>query len=261
MRVVYIDDEEYARENFKFVCSKIDIISSVECFGGYLELIGHLMGNVVDVVFADISMPGVDGIGLMNHIRGVNDKVPVVYVTGHDEYAIAAFDVGASGYILKPYTQAKIEKVLSRLHLTESRSLKVKTIEIKTFGRFDIFVNGNAVHFSNKKSKELLALLVDRLGGVVTMEQAIDLLWEDRPFDDKTKNLYRIALKNLRDTLKFAGCIDILVETRGQRNIDFTNIKCDYFDYVHNGNKADFAGEYMSDYSWGEYTLAKLYDF
>ena len=198
----------------------------------------------------------------MEHIRKINEKISVVYVTGHDEYALNAFDVGAFGYILKPCNAPKIEKIISRFELTRNYPKGRKIIEIKTFGRFDIFINGNAIHFSNKKAKELLALMVDRLGGTVTMEQAIDILWENRPFDEKTKNLYRIALKNLRDTLKQADCIEVLVETRNQRSVDFTKVKCDYYDYVNakEKNYDMFSGEYMSDYSWGEYTLAKLCD-
>ncbi len=261
MKIAYIDDEPLARENFLYTCGKIEGISSVECFDNYLELLNCVKFGGVNLVFADINMPGLDGLELMQHIKEANEKVEVVYVTGYDEYALRAFDVGAFGYVLKPYTVEKIRQVIDRFKKVTHFSNR-RVIEIKTFGRFDAFIDGQVIHFSNKKSKELFALLVDRLGGTVTMEQAIDILWEDRPYDEKTKNLYRIALKNLRDTLEQAGCVEILVESRGQRSINFANVQCDYYEYVKNPEKNEeaFQGEYMSDYSWGEYTLAKLMD-
>ena len=57
MRVVYIDDEPYALENFKFVCDKIERISHAECFDNYIELLAYIQNNQVDMIFADISMP------------------------------------------------------------------------------------------------------------------------------------------------------------------------------------------------------------
>lgn len=263
MRIAYIDDEPIARDNFQYTCGKIDEISSVECFDNYIELLDFLKKSKVDLVFADINMPGLDGLQLMQYIKDANDTVEVVYVTGYDEYALKAFEVGAFGYVLKPYNVDKIKQIIERFKkVTHFSDNSQRILEIRTFGRFDAFIDGQVIHFSNKKSKELFAILVDRLGGTVTMEQAIDILWEDRPYDEKTKNLYRIALKNLRDTLEHAGCVDILVESRGQRSINFANIKCDYYEYMKNPekNEESFNGEYMSDYSWGEYTLAKLMD-
>ena len=54
-----------------------------------------------------------------------------------------------------------------------------RTVSIRTFGYFDVFVGDTPIVFRNKKSKELLALLVDRKGGYVTSEEAISFLWED----------------------------------------------------------------------------------
>jgi len=261
MKVAYIDDELYALENFKYTCKDIEEIENVECFDNYMELLDYLKYNDVSLVFADINMPGVNGLELIKYIKDIDDNIEVVYVTGYDEYALKAFEVGAFGYILKPYTVDKVKKVIEKsekLHISRSKKL----VEVKTFGRFDVFVDGKTLFFSNKKAKELFALLIDRRGGIVTMEQAIDILWEERLLDDSTKTLYRIAAKNLRDTLAKEGCVDVLIESRGQRSLDIKKIKCDYYDFINepSKNKYLFNGEYMSDYSWGEFTLAKLFN-
>lgn len=54
-------------------------------------------------------------------------------------------------------------------------------IEIRTFGYFDMFVDGRPIAFRSEKAKELLALLVDRRGGFVTSADIITALWEDEP--------------------------------------------------------------------------------
>ena len=59
-------------------------------------------------------------------------------------------------------------------------------IFIRTFGHFDVFVDGEAILFNHSKAKELLALLVDRRGGFVGATEAISCLWEDEPANNTT---------------------------------------------------------------------------
>ena len=70
---------------------------------------------------------------------------------------------------------------------SESTKMEGKRIVIRTFGYFDIFVDGETIPFSCKKAKELLALLVDRRGGFVTTGDAISYLWEDECTEKKNK--------------------------------------------------------------------------
>ena len=261
MKIAYIDEDLYSLEQFRFICKDIEGVEKIECFDNYIELLDCLKYNDVSLVFSNINMPVINGLDLIKYIKDIDENIEVAFITEDEKYALKAFEVGAFGYILKPYTQDKIENVIKKmikLHI----SRKSKVIEVKTFGRFDVFVNGRSLFFSNKKAKEMFALLIDRYGGIVTMEQAIDILWEDRPLDDSTKTLYRIAAKNLRDTLAKENCDDILIETRGQRALDIKKIKCDYYDFANDPvkNKYLFNGEYMAEYSWGEYTLAKLFN-
>ena len=70
------------------------------------------------------------------------------------------------------------------------------SVVIRTFGYFDVFVDGVPIAFRNKKSKELFALLVDRRGGFVTSEEAIGFLWEEEPVCPVTLSRYRkVALR------------------------------------------------------------------
>ena len=259
MRVAYVDNTMKDGEHFKKMTEEISQIKSCEIFDRCDVLFDYLNNNKVNIIFVHIEINYNNIEKLFKKIKDFDNDIEIVFITEHKDCSVRAFEMDVLSYIVKPFNIDCIKKIIAKtmkLHLGE------KAVPfIRTFGNFDLFINGKAVMFSNKKSKEMLALLVDKCGGNLNMEQIIDVLWEDRPFDENTKALYRIALKNLRDTLIKEKCADILIETRGQRAIDVKKVDCDYYNLI-NGKNTDviFAGEYMTNYSWGEYTLARLYD-
>jgi two-component SAPR family response regulator len=138
-----------------------------------------------------------------------------------------------------------------------------KGIFVRTFGHFDVFVDGIPVKFSSSKEKELLALLIDRNGGTLSSHDAISYLWEDEALDDKVSNRYRKLAMNLKNTLSDYGIEHIVVNNHGVRSIDVTALTCDYYEML-GGNeqyRKTFHNVYMEDYSWAEDTLATLWEY
>lgn len=135
-----------------------------------------------------------------------------------------------------------------------------KGIFIRTFGHFDVFVDGKPVIFRSAKAKELLALLIDRQGGTVNSDQIIAALWENRPNNEATQNLCSKVVKALYNELKQMGIEEILVTARGTRYLDTTKFRCDMYELLAGSHTADhpFYGEYLSDYSWAEERIAML---
>ena len=127
---------------------------------------------------------------------------------------------------------------------------------IKTFGYFDVFVEDKPVYFSSSKSKELLALLVDRRGGSVSTENAITMLWPEREYDDTVQSLFRKVLKSLRVALADADISDVLIDVRNQRSVDMSKFDCDYYNFLKDYDAAanEYRGEYMNGYGWAEDT-------
>jgi two-component SAPR family response regulator len=133
-------------------------------------------------------------------------------------------------------------------------------VYIRTFGRFDVFLNDRPLAFSSEKAKELLAFLVDRKGGIVSTEEIVTYLWEDRPDDDKSRNLCRKVVQRLHRQLEEWGIDDIVIRHNRGRSLDVSKVQCDYYQYLE-GNaeeKSRFHGVYMANYSWAEETLASL---
>lgn len=131
---------------------------------------------------------------------------------------------------------------------------------VRTFGYFDVFVNGKPIAFRNKKSKELLALLVDRRGGFISSDEAVSFLWEDEFVTPVTLSRYRKVALRLKNLLEEYGIADIVESVDGKRRIVPERISCDLYDYLkgEEENKSLFTGSYLSNYSWGESTLAGL---
>jgi hypothetical protein len=138
-----------------------------------------------------------------------------------------------------------------------------KGIFARTFGHFDLFVNGIPITFSSSKEKELMALLIDRNGGTLSTSEACTYLWEDAPADEKLFSRYRKLAMGLKKTLTKYGIEYILINHGGVRSIDVSAIQCDYYELLA-GNEhflKSFHNAYMTDYSWGEETLATLWDY
>ena len=131
---------------------------------------------------------------------------------------------------------------------------------IRTFGYFDVFVGDKTVLFRNSKSKELLALLVDRRGGFVSSEEAIAFLWEDAVYDSVTLARYRKVALRLKNTLEEYGISDMIESVSGKRRIVTDRVKCDLYDYLSGKEEYSqlFKGSYLTNYSWAENTLAEL---
>ena len=143
----------------------------------------------------------------------------------------------------------------------EKKSLpENRTVSIRTFGYFDVFVGDRPIAFRNKKSKELFALLVDRRGGYVTSEEAIGFLWEDEPANTVTLARYRKVALRLKNTLEEYGISDVMETVDGKRRIVMENVQCDLFNYLSGKEEYTklFKGSYLTNYSWAETTLGTL---
>jgi two-component system LytT family response regulator len=95
-----------------------DVQLAGECAGAD-ELLDRVRGGGVDVVLLDIEMPGLSGLDALGLLPA--DGPVVVFCTAHAEHAVAAFDVGALDYLLKPIEPARLRKALDRARSHDAR--------------------------------------------------------------------------------------------------------------------------------------------
>lgn len=261
MRIIFVDDELLILEELEYLCKDMDDISICGSFGNPEDALEYVQNNPVDFAFLDISMPGITGLELLAKMRGVRKNLQAAFVTAYDQYALEAFRRDACDYLLKPFGKEEVEHALEKARkILGIDGGKENPIEIRTFGRFDLFLNGHPVNFSSKKAKELLALLVARKGGIVEMEFGIETLWENEPFGERSKARFRKAVMNLRNTLRENGVLSMLHGERGKLWLELEGIVCDYFRLLEGDPEAarQFRGEFMSEYSWSEPYLPAL---
>lgn len=112
LRVIVCDDELMARKRVLRLLGELPgIEAAIECESGE-EVLAKLATEDVDVAVLDINMPGKTGIETV--LAMPEDRPYVIFLTAHPEHAIAAFDVGAVDYLLKPVDDARLEKALAR---------------------------------------------------------------------------------------------------------------------------------------------------
>lgn len=174
-----------------------------------------------------------------------------------------AKETGKNQYVF--YNEKLKKHKTHKLPLTSEKEIKKEkvknvNVDIRTFGYFDVFINGQAILIPHAKAKELLALLVHRRGGFVTQHEIIAHLWEDEEANKVTMARARKVFMLLRDTLKEYGVEDILDSNKGARRIIPEKVNCDLYNYLSGQVQYSnlFSGYYMLNYSWGEFAMAEL---
>lgn len=124
MTVLAVDDERPALEDLVHLLDAHEHVGTILTAGDGMEAMEILAADPrrtdsratgVDAVFLDIRMPGVDGLELARVCAGMASPPSVVFVTAHEDKAVAAFDVGAVDYLLKPLHSARLTTTLDRI--------------------------------------------------------------------------------------------------------------------------------------------------
>ena len=253
MRVICVDDEQLIVEDTAAFCRTLPRITEVLGFTSPLDALGWLKSDHADLAVLDVNMPDMDGITLAREIRKMRPDMPVIFLTAFPEHALDAFAVHATGYLLKPVNR---EKLAAEVAYALSGKQGGAHITARTFGNFDLFVDGDPVTFRQAKCKELLAFLVDRQGMSVTRSQAFSVLWEDRMYDRPMQKQFDVILRSLRDTLKEKGVDNLIEMNKGILRIRPEGVSCDAWRFFRGDTDAvnAYRGEYMSAYSWASGT-------
>ena len=175
MTVICVDDEALILQRTVTMLKKTKKFDNVEAFMEVKEALDYLDGASAQLALLDIDMPEMTGLELAEKMKDKCPEIKIIFLTGYSEYAVDAYAIHASGYLLKPigYDKlvAEIDYVLGQVQ-AETVSAPSKTsdtrVRIETFGYFNILLDGKPVVFKRNKAKELIACLVDRQGKFVS---------------------------------------------------------------------------------------------
>jgi two-component system LytT family response regulator len=117
LRVVVVDDEPLGRERLRTLLAAEPHVRLVGEYATGEEALAAIAGDPPDVAFLDVQMPGTDGLALARRVaeRVPADRSPViVFVTAYSAYALEAFEVRATDYLLKPFDRSRFRDALER---------------------------------------------------------------------------------------------------------------------------------------------------
>ena len=116
LRALVADDEEPARAELVYLLSQDPRIGEIQTASDGPEALKILQATDLDVVFCDIKMPGLDGIDLASVLSKFRQPQPrIVFVTAYDEHAVAAFELDAVDYVMKPVRAERLAEAVRRV--------------------------------------------------------------------------------------------------------------------------------------------------
>ena len=255
MRILAVEDEAILLKHLSSRIHEALPEAEILSFDNADDVLAALPKKKVDIAFLDIAIGDMNGVDLARRIKAAYPACDIVFCTGYSDYAAQAFDLGASDYLMKPITQAKIEHALALLRQTNVHRLMVQGLYIRCFGEFEVFYQGMPVTSFTRRSKELLAYLIDKEGSVCASSDISSAI-----FQGSADSYFRVVKKDLIKALSEVGQEGILINGWGKLGINRDKVRCDYYDYLDGSPRAlnQFKGAYMSQYSWAQATLYRL---
>lgn len=250
MKCLIADDEPLIQRDIHRTAKKVFGESTEFFFAANTDEVLKIVGEQpLQIALLDIEMPFLGGIEVAKRIRELSPKTNVIFVTGHEKYALQAFGAYASDFIVKPINENSLTKAYENLRFPVSK------LEVRCFGRFDVIANGASVEFKRSKCKEVMAYMIDKRGGEVPEDEFRFLLWTEEEDTEKKRRYVRNIMSEIRSALKEHGADNIILNNgKGSYRINREAISCDYYDYLD--GKRSFPKEelqaYMEQYDWAE---------
>jgi len=182
VRILVVDDEDYITDliavGLRFVGFEVDTAADGR------EALAKVAATRPDLVVLDISMPGIDGLEVVERLRRDGVTTPVVFLTARDAPAdrVRGLHLGADDYITKPFSLeellARVEAILRRVAPGErwQRQMTVDDLTLDRDGR-DVRRGGERIEMSRTEFN-VLEFLMMNAGRVVSKQQILEYVWQ-----------------------------------------------------------------------------------
>jgi two-component system LytT family response regulator/two-component system response regulator LytT len=115
LSALIVDDEQLARDELSYLLKSVDDVNIVAQGRNGLEAVNLIKEHSPDLVFLDVTMPGLDGFGVIKKL--IDRKIPLpqfIFATAFDQYAVKAFEVNAVDYLLKPFDKKRVTQAVEK---------------------------------------------------------------------------------------------------------------------------------------------------
>lgn len=250
MNIIAVDDEILALKMVVNAVKKAVPNANINSFSDIEEALEFAKKTPIQIAFLDINMLVMSGLDAAKKLKELYPAINIVFCTGHEEYALDAFKIYSSGYLLKPVSVNDVKEAMQNLRFPVEEP---KRLSIHCFGNFEAYCDGVPIKFQLTKTKEMLAYLVDRNGAQCSTLDIMAVLFEE---SDKT-NYYQRIRRDLLKTFERLNLSDCLTVNYGGISVNRNTVDCDYFDYK-DGKITEKPNEYMTQYSFAEITFSDL---
>ena len=258
MKLLITDDEAILREELADALERVSPGNEIDFADSYDTAAAKIKAAHYDIVFCDIQMPGKNGLDLAGSIKRLSPSTNIIIVTAYSEYALDAFKLFVSGYLLKPVKDADLDAALKNLRIVVPKP--EKQLEARCFGSFEVFSNGKPLEFQRRRSKEMLAYLICLRGSSASRSEICGNIFEYSESADRTIANFKVILHSLKKDLEKHGFGSLLIHSQNRYSIDPDQITCDYFDFITGKSSVEkgYHGEFMTQYSWAEQFIYML---
>ncbi len=133
LKTLLVDDEPLAIERLQILCSRVPELNLVGTASDGAAALRLTEALKPDLLLLDIAMPGLDGMSVARALEKLDPVPSVIFVTAFDQYAVAAFDVAAVDYLLKPVAQERLEKAVARVRAHRAAPVEAQATRADSF--------------------------------------------------------------------------------------------------------------------------------
>ncbi|MCF2676344.1 response regulator transcription factor [Pseudoflavonifractor phocaeensis] len=216
MRILLVEDEEYMAQAVAQVLEKNNYTVDLAHDGEYG--LDCALSGIYDIIILDIMLPGRSGLEILKTLRQEKIAVPVLLLTAKSETEdkVTGLDLGADDYLTKPF---EMQELLARLRVLARRKQEITVQSGYEFG--DVLLNPYTLSFFcgsqsfklTLKESQLLEMLMDARGGVISKDRIIEKVWG---FDSEAEDRHvEIYISFLRKKFKALGANTSIETVRG----------------------------------------------
>ncbi|WP_430883767.1 LytR/AlgR family response regulator transcription factor [Fusibacter sp. JL216-2] len=205
LHVVLIDDEMPALSELAYIIENSGLAEVTGRFTDSVEGLLFVQNTEPDIVFLDINMPQMNGLKLAEAIGGLNLSTAIVFATAYDEHALEAFEKDAIDYILKPYEEERVKKVLRKVEARRHKDSHTEDRPQKAVARLPIPLGDKIIFIPVKDilfcKVEENTVYVHTEDGAYQMTESLSKIEAKLPANlfFKTHRAYIVNLKKVKE--------------------------------------------------------------
>lgn len=223
MNVLIVDDEPLARSRLiRLLAHDQSIVVQGEASNGN-EALALVKKQVPDLIFLDVDMPGMNGLQVASELNSLSMPPAVVFITAYPEYALDALQLSAAGYLVKPFSEQSLQKLLkqvgrlNKVHFKKKQTTKIsyqlagsyKSVEIQ-----DVYYFYTQEKYTTMVFEGGEALIDKSLKQLEILYPAFVLRVHRNTLVNRNKILALHSLKNGSHAIELQGGVDYLPVSR-----------------------------------------------